>query len=651
MALKGLFDTAYSFGQDLSKGVQDYGRGLSKVEQEFQSGDRNVGEYILGTGYYGVAKPIEELFSYFIPDPIEEAIGSAAQYGMEATGLDDALQSLDPDTRRAAEEAFGLFGILSPAGAVKGQLGSRAVAKGAPDTRTARERARAGMVSSNFDVIIDNFYDPNTKTYPGLRGATSFDKLGRKLMGLGEWGAKGIARTAKLAFDPVARARFMETGVTPVATDAYKKFAKLEERMNAMPDGDAKKELQKEFNTALETITSQMQQMGNIGEQAGTVPLKRNVPREFVERAAMEGTPIYKSKAELGDNWFDASAGTKGNVGPLNPEVSQFVGDYIEEAWRRSGLDMDRAKILVKAPSGRLTGDHWASMAFNAQVNAIERAFRETTGRKRYVGGEIVRKQSGPDTWRTGDLEPDVAEKRVLGGTTETTTAPPGGFYDVEINGDNVELVPDIDGLQKALEETRVTRDADGKLSGDEKLVKTFGKDAPKNFDIVGQDNKGVWIRFSHPARAKVEGGMNILMRVEPDGTLTSIASDLHDFGDKLPGINKLLDDALPNQVLAVTPPMQSNVFSLSSLRSNKKDNVPLKEEYGEFVEEKLIDKPKPQLDETQGKEELRVLGDLQPSKAEIARQTVPVAQNVAFTANVLDPDEDFQIDPDLIGP
>ena len=651
MALKGLFDTAYGVGQDLYGGLQDYRQGLMNVEREFQSGDRNVGEYILGTGYYGVAKPIEELFSYFIPDPIEEAIGSAAQYGMEATGLDEALQSLDPDTRRAAEEAFGLFGILSPAGAVKGQLGSRAVAKGAPDTRTAREQARAGMVSSNFDVIIDNFYDPNTKTYPGLRGDTSFDKAGRKLMGLAEWGTKGIARTAKLAFNPVTRARFMETGVTPVATDAYKKLAQLEAKIEAMPVGEAKDALVKQHNEALETITSQMQQMGNIGVQAGNVPLKRNVPREFVERAAMEGTPIYKSKAELGDNWFDASAGTKGNVGPLSPEVSKFVGDYIEQTWRGSGLDMDRAKILVKAPSGRLTGDHWASMAFNAQVNAIERAFRETTGRKRYVGGEIVRKESGPDTWRTGDLEPDVAEKRVLGGTTETTVAPKGGFYDVEIKGDRIELVPDIDGLRKALEETRVTRDADGKLSGDEKLVKTYGKDSPKNFNIVGQDDKGVWVSFSHPSRAKVEGGMNVLMRVEPDGTLTSIASDLHDFGDKLPGINKLLDDALPNQVLSTTPPMQSNVFSLSSLRSNKKDNVPLKEEYGESVEGKLIDKPAPQLSEAQGRAELDVLGDLQPSKAEIARQAVPVAQNVAFTANVLDPDEDFQIDPDLLGP
>lgn len=651
MALKGLFDTVYGVGQDLYGGLQDYRQGLMNVEREFQSGDRNVGEYILGTGYYGVAKPVEELFSYFIPDPIEEAIGSAAQYGMEATGLDDALQSLDPDTRRAAEEAFGLFGILSPAGAVKGQLGSRAVAKGAPDTRTAREKARAGMVSSNFDVIIDNFYDPNTKTYPGLRGDTSFDKAGRKLMGLAEWGAKGIARTAKLAFNPVTRARFMETGVTPVATDAYKKLAKLEQRMDAMPAGEAKDALQKEFNEALETITSQMQQMGNIGVQAGTKPLKRNVPREFVERAAMEGTPIYKSKAELGDNWFDTSAGTKGNVGPLSPEVSKFVGDYIEQAWRGSGLDMDRAKILVKAPTGRLTGEHWASMAFNAQVNAIERAFRETTGRKRYVDGEIVRKESGPDTWRTGDLEPDVAEKRVLGGTTETTTAPKGGFYNVEINGDRIELIPDIDGLRKALEDTRVTRDAEGKLSGDEKLVKTYGKDSPKNFNIVGQDDKGVWISFSHPARAKVEGGMNILMRVEPDGSLTSIASDLHDFGDKLPGINKLLDDALPNQVLATTPPMQSNVFSLSSLRSNKKDNVPLKEEYGKSVEEKLIDKPVPQLSEAQGRAELDVLGDLQPSKTEIARQTIPVAQNVAFTANVLDPDEDFRLDPELFGP
>jgi len=646
MALRGLFDTARGVGQDIVGGAQDYIQGLSNVEQQFQSGDRNLGEYVVGTGYYGVARPVEQLFSYFIPDPIEEALGSAVQAGMEYTGLDEQYAKLDEDTRRFIEESTGLAGVLTPSGMLKGQLESRKRSKGGPDTRTDREAARSGMISSNFDVIIDNFYDPNTKTYPGLRGDTQFDKIGRKLAGLGEWGAKGIARTAKLAFNPVARARYMEYGVAPVATEAYKKLAKTEEKINKMPDGPEKTELQKELNRSFETVTSQLQQMANIGAQAGSQPLRRNVPREFAERASMEGTPLYATKKELGKNWFENVAGDLGNVGPVTTQNSKFIQDHIENAWKGSGLDMGKAKILVKQPTGRLTGDHWASLAYNSQVNAIERAFRPTSGRSVYEGGEIVTKQSGPDTWRTGDPEPNVAEKRVLGGRTKKSTAPAGGFSTVSIGKDGaITVKPDVDALRQRLEETRVS-EVDGKLSGDESLVKTFAQDSPKNFKIEGQDDRGVWVSFSHPSRAKVEGGMNVLLHVDVDGTLTSVASDLHDFGDKIPVVNKLLEDALPNQVVAVTPPMQTNVQSLSSLRAGDKDN--LRAEYNTVVDDQLIDPPKARFSEAELKNELEVLDQLSPSTREVARQLLPVAGNVNFSANVFAPDEEDPLAPTI---
>ena len=111
----------------LGRGLEDYVSGLNKVQQEFDTGDRNVLEYILGTGYAGVAKPIEEAVSYLIPDPIEEGIAKGVGAVAEATGLDQAMayaQENYPDASRAFGEATGIAGMLAPTSALKADVGS-----------------------------------------------------------------------------------------------------------------------------------------------------------------------------------------------------------------------------------------------------------------------------------------------------------------------------------------------------------------------------------------------------------------------------------------------------------------------------------------------------------------------------------------------
>jgi len=648
----------------LGRGLEDYVSGLNKVQQEFDTGDRNVLEYILGTGYAGVAKPIEEAVSYLLPDPIEEGIAKGVGAVAEATGLDKVMsyaQENYPDASRAFGEATGLLGILSPTSAVKAAGQKAMIRRGAEDTRSPRERAEAAGISSNFNVIIDNFYNPNAKVdgiYRLFSGDSKIAKMGRKATGVLDWGVKGVSRVMTNMANPVARARYIETGVAPVAMEGYKSLLKLEQRnklatkrldeeLATLPKNDPRrKEIQqekmalaREVENSIETLTAQLQQMANIQAQAGSAPLKNNVPLGFAERASAKGSPVYGTKAELGDNWFDSAAGQLGNQNPISSATSARISDFIEEQWKGSGLEIDRAKILVKNPTSKMTGDHWAVLSTNPQINAIERVFRSQTGVERRSGVKIKEQTISKTDPELGSVEFPTGKKTISVKGAEKSVTTPGdlGFYKYQKNSSGeLELVPDVASLRDALEKSTVTKNKDGTYNGDIELIKTHAGDTPKNFRILGEDEQGVWITYSTAGRGKVEGGVNVIVRVDPDGSLTAVVSDLHDFGDKIPVLNTMLDNTLPNQVVAVTPPMQTNVQSISNLRKSDAD---LEREYGKDVQQSIV-KPPSGLTKSQAREALNVLSE-SPSRLEVARQAGNIANEANFAANVLRPDEE----------
>ena len=597
-------DSATELRKDTREGLDDIRGNLAKVESEFQSGDRGVGDYILGTGYYGLGEPLERAASYVTPDFIEEYTGEIAQFLTDKTGLNEYLETLDPTTKRRFTEALGLFGAVGP---VKG-LGRVATPKLDPQS--------AGRDLSSANVIIENYYDPRQKKYGNWlekqltelfpdadttkAGQNKIQNAIRKGLGLSEWGVKGARRVVNNLFNPRTRALYNEYGLSAVFTDTTK-ILKRElteyERLKGLKGApDAPDNLDELLNTQkakvaemIETAHSQVQQTANIRQQTNAKAGKRDVPMEFALAAADPNVPqMYFKKSEVGDDWYHSTAGQAATLDGISPEMSKFAQDHIERVWKNSGLDMSKAKVLVKAPRSKATGDHFASLSTNVQINAIERAFRPSRG------GQV------------------------------------GGFYDVELDTDGTpRLVPNIDSLEEALKRAKST---------DEGLLK-----AGKSFSIQGRDAEGVWIQFSHPSRAKVEGGMNMLVHVKPNGDLTGIASDLHDFFNEAPVAGPLLKQLMPSQVIAVTPPMQTNVFSISTLRSKKLDDAPLKEEYGEFIEDRVVDQPS--AGETLEGAKQRVLdaSEIRPSASGTAQEAISSAQNVTFMGRVLSPEEQEQ--------
>jgi|SaaInlLV_10m_DNA_3_1039740.scaffolds.fasta_scaffold01016_4 hypothetical protein len=72
----------------------------------------------------------------------------------------------------------------------------------------------------------------------------------------------------------------------------------------------------------------------------------------------------------------------------------------------------------------------------------------------------------------------------------------------------------------------------------------------------IEKDTDGVWFSFSKAGSAITEGGVNFRVKIKPDGNGFGVMSDEHNFLEVLPGMST----ALPNKVLAATPPMHFNI-------------------------------------------------------------------------------------------
>jgi len=95
--------------------------------------------------------------------------------------------------------------------------------------------------------------------------------------------------------------------------------------------------------------------------------------------------------------------------------------------------------------------------------------------------------------------------------------------------------------------------------------------------DSLSSPENGVWITGSRPGSAVTEGGINLLVNVRPDGRMLGVMSDEHNLYEqlaqriqsktKLPTLD-IMKRVIPNRLVAVTPPMVTNVRTLDRARS-----------------------------------------------------------------------------------
>lgn len=98
--------------------------------------------------------------------------------------------------------------------------------------------------------------------------------------------------------------------------------------------------------------------------------------------------------------------------------------------------------------------------------------------------------------------------------------------------------------LKPTLEETwRHLKDSEVKLH-------------PKSKTLEDARENGIWTTGSFSGNAITEGGVNYIAKVNPNGRVMAVISDEHNFLEKAPVIGPLVDAALPNRSISVTPPM-----------------------------------------------------------------------------------------------
>ena len=569
------------------------------MQEEFDSGDRNLGEYIVGTGYHGLAKPFEDAVSLLVPDKVEEAISSATQSFMDYTGLTDVLNNIDPDKKRFSSEFMGIFGAVTPVKAA-----GRLVV---PDAGTAR----AGRDASSGDVIFENFYQSDVDTQTPMAGSEWIRRnvndevasVYNKALGAIDWGSKGGKRVITNMFNPATRALYEEYGISPVFKDGYNALKKEERKLEEMKAAGAEQnELSKQqavITKTIQTVHAQMQQMSHIRRQAEAVASVEDIPTRFALASADPNVPeLYFRPKDVGDNWYEQTGARAPTLGvPITKEHAKFAQKHFENAWKSSGLDMGRAAVIVKVPNAPMTGDHFASLAYTAQLNTVERVFRPEKGR---------------------------------------------GFVDFKPGVEGP--IPLVDKLKNSIiEANEKIKKAEESKAEQHKADLFYIKEPSKQVKVLDTDETGVWVTFSHAGRGKVEGGVNVLFHVDVLGNIEGYVSDLHDFLNKAPVLGKALDISLPTQVFAVTPPMQTNVFSISTLRNKTTNDAELRDVYGEGVDLRLEKQPSVPEAATQSEARQRIeeAAQFKPSAKGIIKETVPVARNLTFAGNVLAEEEE----------
>lgn len=548
----------------LSRYVSD----LQKVEEQFQSGDRNVLEYILGTGYYGVAAPVEQALNAVIPDL---GVGQFVGEQLQKTGIPQYIEENVPaDVRRGLGEATGLLGVV-PLGRAVGAI---------------RDPASKGMFTSSGDVYKKGHYNPTEITTTQLenmlgqavKGATGMSdtmatqaaNVYRKGRGTAEFVISGLARVGNLIFNPRARALYTEYGISPVYNEYFKRYQK------ALETGD-----RAEIRSAIELAHAQMQQMANIKQQAGQVPKKYDATKDFALAASDPNVPTqYFNIAEQGPKWYQNTAAQGALVREVRPQDADFIQKHLQDAW---GYDPKTTKVLVKTPRADVTGNHFNDvLARNPAITSVANVFDR---------------------------------------------------------GGKMRIFDDVETLEKSLRNVidKETTYQVGPNKGKPKIDPVTNKPMKAPFRIKSADDTGVWIVMGKAGTAKVEGGVNMLVKVETNGNLTGVMSDMHNFYEKVrvPKTNvelrnRAMEAALPTDVFAVTPPMQTNVVSIS--RTGK---------FGEFAEEMRLDQaktmPVPERARSgAARQRIEEAGALRPSARETAVQSVPVAQNIALTQGAL---------------
>ena len=340
--------------------------------------------------------------------------------------------------------------------------------------------------------------------------------------GTATWGLQGMRDAARMMFSPTARAKYAELGINPFVFEknmrkvdaAREKLRKAEES----GDPDLLKEARADYQDAKQWAHQQLQATANIRTQASAqargYDLTEDAMTNAVDTAASlrAGENFWKPK---GDKWYDEIiAPSRANAGVKNydrwqPRDSDTVQRHILNEIKKAGGSAENTRVVVKN-SNKISGAHQYDLFNkNTVANGIARAFKNKF---------------------------TDSKKRQFSSPQE---------------------------LHRYLTDPKNQFDAEGNRLYYVKF------DDVKTIDADG----GVWVTGSTTGSAKVEGAVNTLYKVYPDGRITASIADMHDFFENVPVVGQTIDAVLPSKVVAVTPPLHGDIWDNPIISANRAKN------------------------------------------------------------------------------
>lgn len=444
------------------------------------------------------------------------------------------MQGPEVLTKEAAAAQDALMGAaLDPYNAVGAGLftgGAKYVrsAKEAADNLLGPNSAR-GMGLNNFSNYIENHYGL-TDVAPG--GPSLFDRglsrvtpldpeqaqaMTAKVKGFAKWGFGGATDVVRTLVDPKAQAVYREKGITPGS-----------QRHVARAIADDK----------IHKGTAQVQYGSHIGQQAGRVGSVAESATTIMEKSGVTDYFAYKPglyKETIREGGYVPTQ--NGRKTPVSDKSLDIIERHFGTIWDAPDArgtkvpfkDAEGAIVMIKAPgNSTFTGDHYNDLVkAGGWVGDVYAAFKTNKG-----------EPSVEQLW--AHLK-KVSDKNIAFNKTKKKSEKSRWM-----------LKQDSNTLEKAKE-------------------------------------NGIWITGSKKGRAYTEGGINYLHKIQPNGNVLSIMSDEHNFFENLLGkadkvarkgtlgqaekglgLISRLEEVLPNRLVAVTPPMQSNIYNLRT-QLNKK--------------------------------------------------------------------------------
>ena len=507
-----------------------YRTNLNKVQEEFDTGQRNLGEYILGTGYYGLAQPIESAIEAVTPDL---GVGQFLGEQLAKTGIPQyVMENTSERTRRNLGEGLGMFGVTPLGRSVQGvkETTQRFIQNMPNDLNFGGSTQFYLPKPDALRIAKDK--NPNLKGPALERAAEAVQKSSRiasQIKGLGT----GISNFIQQSLSPQGMAEWNERGVSKTLTDL----------MRSSDDGLSR---EKWGQAAWENLTSR--QYGNLNK------VLTQLNDEFFNYQGVMSPKDFSSFSKLPESDSGAFFRTILKAQGINPNKAdnvimvgrqptgrEYSGSLVTDAMNMTSVARKLPSVF-QLQSPFKSADEFLDaydQGFSARVGKTSRKINPLTPEQRFA----IR-QTFVDNPRLTTITDPVALreelKRVLPGSEGENFGVAQVIKDATRGGKQMGFKTN-DELAEAMQEA----------FPDKKILR----------NTTQTEDPDVFITDSFTSDAFELGGVNVVYKVNKNGDMTAVVNDTNDIGVSAKGVD--VSAPFGKKLVVVTEPITKNVLDL----------------------------------------------------------------------------------------